>query len=177
MIRMIRGIFTSVTDTLGKVRRFSASGRSDETVEDREMFQHYGFASSPKSGAENVIFREGNLIISIADGDRRYRVALASGEVAIFTDEGDKIHLKRGRKIDILAGAALQPGEITIKAEGPLTGKILVQAGGQVDVAAPTVRLGGLALETALGIVTGACSCSITGAPHAVTSLTAKATL
>lgn len=34
--------------------------------------------------------------------DRRYRLkALAEGEVAIYTDEGDKIHFKRGRIIDI----------------------------------------------------------------------------
>jgi phage gp45-like len=112
-----------------------------------------------------------------ASDDRSYRISLDEGEVALATDEGDVIHLKRDHKIEITAGNALAAGEITINAEGVMTGKVTVNAGGAVDVSAPTVRLGGLALDTALGIVTGACSCSITGAVHPVTSQTAKATL
>jgi phage gp45-like len=44
--------------------------------------------------------RSHGVVIVVAD--RRYRLqALAAGEVAIYTDEGDKIHFKRGRIIDI----------------------------------------------------------------------------
>jgi len=149
---MIRSILQTVSGVLHKIARFTASGRPGEKISDRELFQHYGFASRPKTGAEGIVIREGNHLVMVADDDRRYRIALESGEVALYTDEGDKVHLKRSGTIEITATA-------------------------QVNVSAPVVRLGGLALETALGIVTGACSCSITGAVHPITSQTVKATL
>lgn len=99
---MIRGIVTSVVE--GLIKRFSASGRSDETFSGREYLQHYGFTSRPLAGAELIIWAEGNNIIAVASDDRRYRLSLADGEVALYTDEGDKVHLKRGRIIEITGG-------------------------------------------------------------------------
>jgi len=90
---MIRGIIKSVTE--GFIKLFSASGRANESFSDREYFQHYGFTSRPREGAEIIIIREGNHIIGIASDDRRYRLAIEDGEVALYTDEGDYIHLKR----------------------------------------------------------------------------------
>ncbi len=54
---MIRGIIQSVFE--GVIKRFTASGRADETITDREYFQHYGFTSRPLAGAEAIIIREG----------------------------------------------------------------------------------------------------------------------
>jgi phage gp45-like len=103
---MIRGIVNQVKEGLIKI--FSASGRTDETLEEREYFQHYGFTSRPLSGAEIIIINEGNHFIAIASDDRNYRIAIEDGEVALYTDEGDKIHLKRERKIEITSGAEVQ---------------------------------------------------------------------
>jgi len=100
---MIRGIVLSVIE--GVIKRFTASGRTGEIITNREYFQHYGFTSRPLAGAECIIIREGNHIVMIASDDRRYRIALESGEVALYTDEGDKIQLKRGGNIEISAGA------------------------------------------------------------------------
>ena len=158
----IRGIVTGTVAAASKLLRLDVSGRSDETIEDREALQQYGLQSRPPDGAEAVLIRQGNHILIVASDDRRYRIALSKGEVSLSTDEGDVIHLKRNHEIDITAGTG---------------GKVNVSAGSEVNVSAPTVRLGGLALATALGIVTGACSCAITGAPHPVTSQTVKATL
>ena len=99
---MIRGIVTSVVE--GVIKRFTASGRADETISNREYLQHYGYTSRPLPGAELIILREGNNIIAVASDDRRYRISLENGEVALYTDEGDKIHLKRGRIIEITGG-------------------------------------------------------------------------
>ena len=75
------------------------------TLEDLERFQNYGFTSVPKAdGSEGIVlFPGGNrtegIVISV--DNRKYRLkGLANGEVAIYTDEGDKIHLKRGNAID-----------------------------------------------------------------------------
>lgn len=117
---MIRGILQQVIE--GAIKRFSAFGRTDETISDREYFQHYGFTSRPKPGAECIIIKEGNHIIMIASDDRRYRIALDEGEVALYTDEGDKVHLKRDRNIEIVAGA-----KITITApEAEISGNLTV---------------------------------------------------
>lgn len=112
---MIRGIVTSVVE--GVIKRFSASGRSDESIDNREYLQHYGFTSRPKAGAEIIILREGGQFLAIASDDRRYRISLENGEVALYTDEGDKIHLKRDRIIEIIGGekiiASTKVAEIT----------------------------------------------------------------
>lgn len=90
---MIRGIVKSVVE--GVVKRFSAYGRSDESIDNREYLQHYGFTSRPKAGAEIIIIREGGHFVAIASDDRRYRLALEEGEAALYDDLGQKAHLTR----------------------------------------------------------------------------------
>ena len=103
---MIRAIIQSVYE--GVIKRFSASGHSDEIFTNREYFQHYGFTSRPLSGAEAIINKEGNHIIMIASDDRRYRLAIEAGEVCLYTDEGDHIRFKRGKEIYIKSGNKLK---------------------------------------------------------------------
>ena len=72
---------------------------------DAERYQHYGFSSHPHPGAEAIVLAIGGSrdhLVTIADGDRRYRIInQAPGEVAVHTDEGDTIILKRGKVIEI----------------------------------------------------------------------------
>jgi phage baseplate assembly protein V len=74
-------------------------------VGDAERYQHYGFTSHPHPGAEAIVLSIGGSrehLVTIADGDRRYRVtALSQGEVAIYTDEGDTIRMRRGRIVEV----------------------------------------------------------------------------
>jgi len=109
MLKMVRSIISSVTE--GVIKRFSGSGRSDETFTNREYFQHYGFTSRPLKDAEGIVIKDGNNIILIASDDRRYRIQVEDGEVALYSDEGDKIHFMRGKVIEITSGA-----KVTIKA-------------------------------------------------------------
>ena len=105
---MIRGIVNSITD--GLVRLFSASGRPGESFDNREFIQDYGFASSPKKGAELVILAQGNTIVAIGSDDRRYRIRLEEGECALYDDLGQKVHLTRAGII------ATSPKKITATA-------------------------------------------------------------
>lgn len=105
-IRIVRGLIQVVTDTVNNIKRFSGLGVPGETITNREIFQHYGFSSRPvdadedsKEGAENIVLISGNVIFSVAEDDRRYRIAIEKGEVALYTDEGDKIHFKRNKQI------------------------------------------------------------------------------
>lgn len=145
MMNLIRGIVVSVSE--GQIRRFSATGRPGETIENRELVQHYGMASCPLAGAEMVILRDGNHYVAIADDDRRYRIALEDGEVALYTDEGDKIHLKRDKTIEIVSGNKLIA---TVENEVDITTKVAkVTASESADITSPEVTINA---ATSLGV-------------------------
>jgi len=136
---LIRGIVTAVTE--GMIKLFSASGRSDETFEDREYIQHYGFSSRPLAGAELIIINEGNHYVAVASDDRRYRIAVEDGEVCLYTDEGDKIHLKRDKTIEIVSGNKLTA---TVENDVEITSKTaLVTTSVSCQVNSPLINLGG----------------------------------
>lgn len=97
---MIRVILSSVVE--GVIKRFTGAGRGGEVIEDREAMEHYGFTSRPLPGAEAVVIREGNHFLMIASDDRRYRVTLAAGELALYDDQGQKAHFKRGGEIHVV---------------------------------------------------------------------------
>jgi len=77
----------------------------DGEIRTLERYQQYGFTSVPHRRAEGICaFISGNRDhgIVIATGDRRYRLKdLADGEVALYDDQGQKIHLKRDKEIEI----------------------------------------------------------------------------
>lgn len=143
---MIRGIIISVLE--GVIKRFSAAGRPGESFAGREYLQHYGFTSRPRPGAEAVILRDGNHIVMIASDDRRYRLAVQEGEVALYTDEGDKVHLRRNRIIEIVGGekiiATTKVAEITAVTSATLTTpQATVVASTRCQVTSPEINLGG----------------------------------
>jgi phage gp45-like len=166
---LLRGIVSSITDAAAAFVRVTGMARSGEVVKNRDVLQHYGFSSRPLEGAACVCVQDGESIVMIADDDRRYRISLANGEVALYDDLGSKIHLKRDRKIEISCGDAVNSGEVTIIANG---------VAGAIKVVAPSVVLGSASqLTVAAGVVTGMCSCAMTGAPHPVVSQSVKATM
>jgi len=86
MIRVLRGILTALTDIAGTVyRQFTADGRVDEEITG-VMYQHYGFASSPKPGADLVTLQYGNNNISVAENDGSLRPSLDPGDVALYAN-------------------------------------------------------------------------------------------
>jgi phage gp45-like len=100
--------------TLGRVRGASggAAARGEVLVEgmagadEVPVVQAYGFQSRPADGAEAVVVQVGSnadQALAIAVDDRRYRIALAGGEVAIYDDLGSRVVLKRGGVIEVEA--------------------------------------------------------------------------
>lgn len=126
---MIRFIISACVE--GVIKRLSGAGLID--IESREYFQHYGFTSRPLPGGEAIAVADGNHIVIVASDDRRYRIALEKGEAALYTDEGDKVHLKRGRVIEIVGGEKIVAD--TKAAE--------VTASVSATVTAPEINLGG----------------------------------
>lgn len=139
-LKLIRGVITDVSAAaFEEAKLFSASGRPGETFKNREYFQHYGFTSRPLSGAEGLIISQGNTIYMIASDDRRYRISLEDGEVALYTNEGDKIHLKQG-EILIKSG-----GKVVVDAP-----EVEVNAATSAKVVSPVVNLGAASGHKAL---------------------------
>jgi phage baseplate assembly protein V len=99
-----RGVVALAKST-GKTQLLQMSLTAGEIKDGMEHLESYGFTSCPHEGAEGLAAfmggdRSHGVVLVVAD--RRYRVqALQAGEVAIYTDEGDRIHFKRGRIIDI----------------------------------------------------------------------------
>ncbi|QPC44011.1 phage baseplate assembly protein V [Kaustia mangrovi] len=110
-------------------------------VRDRvERWQNYGITSVPHEGAETVVMfvggsRDHPMIMAV--DDRRYRKKdMEAGEVALYTDEGDYVHIKRGRIVEIKAGSLLKidAPEVTITGNLKVEGDIgIIVENGDVE--------------------------------------------
>lgn len=97
-------------------------GLAGETVVG-ELMQHYGYTSAPKAGAEFIALPVGGNskhVVVIATEDARYRLKIEDGEVAIYSDEGDHVHLKRGRVIEVVTDTLLVKASKKVRFETPL---------------------------------------------------------
>ncbi|MHB9156273.1 MAG: hypothetical protein ACYC5N_11415, partial [Endomicrobiales bacterium] len=78
------------------------------------------------------------------------RIAIEAGEVAIYTDEGDHVRLKRGQEIYVRSG-----------------NKVMVDAANLINL-----KTG---IGPTKGVVQGDCVCHFTGLPHGDLSTSVKA--
>lgn len=162
-----RAVIAAIKDD-GPLQTLQLTLNRDEVRDDVQRVQEYGFTSFPKVGAEAfVAFLGGNRDhgVVIAVDDRRYRFKpLSEGEVAIYTDEGDKIHFKRGKKIDI------ETNELTINSAQKVTvntAEAIVNASTKASITAPTAEITaptGVTVTTPLMAVSGLISCAGLGA-------------
>lgn len=112
-------------------------GLAGETVSG-ELMQHYGFTSAPLAGAEYIVLPIGGNskhAVVIASEDGRYRLKLTDGEVALYTNEGDYIHMKRGRLIKVVTETLVVQAGQKVRFETPL-----VEATGDIQDATRTMQ-------------------------------------
>ena len=148
-LSIIRGIIKSVKAQARKLARFDASGRIGEEFSDREIFGQYGLQTNVPQGAECLLVRSGQNIYMIASDDRRYRIKLDDGEVALYDSHGNIIHLQKGGKISVEA-----KNEVHVKAD-----KTVINSG--------DIRLGSGVLASGVIIANEApFVCPNTGAIH-----------
>lgn len=132
-----RAVIRLVNDN-SKVQALQLGVLAGETVDAVERFQEYGFTSHPFAGSEAaVLFLGGDRShgIVVAVDDRRYRLkAMAQGEVALYDDQGQVVHLKR-------EGVLIEsPHEVKLRApsivlDGPVTATSTVTAETEVTAA------------------------------------------
>lgn len=103
-IRQAFRIRLGATDSAAAVQRIQARGVGNENLQGAELFQHYGFTSHPQPGTMGIVLPLGGVSshgIVIATEHGAYRLkSLKPGEVALYTDEGAKIVLRRGKLIE-----------------------------------------------------------------------------
>lgn len=130
-LRGVRQAFRAVStrNSYGPNINVDMEGLSGESVSG-ELFHHYGFTSGPLAGAEYIAIPLGgnsNHVVVIASEDARYRLSVKDGEVAMYSDEGDHVHLKRGRVIEVVTETLLVKAGKKVRFETPVvetTGQI-----------------------------------------------------
>lgn len=128
---IVRGRLTGA-DGSRKMRTIQAETMAGDLRDDVEHFEPYGFTSEPKVGAEPIVLsldgdREHSIAICVAD--RRYRLTgLKSGEVAVYDDLGQKVHLTRSgieietaKTLSITAAAGVKVTAPTAEFSGKVT--------------------------------------------------------
>ncbi|ELY4100554.1 phage baseplate assembly protein V [Cronobacter sakazakii] len=137
----------AVLAALDSSRKCQAAGLkliAGDTKENVEYIEPYGFTSTAHAGAEAVVLfpsgdRSHGVVISVSD--RRYRLkGLRSGEVAVYTDEGDSIVLKRGRVTEITTSELVVNAESKISLNAP---QLVVNASSGVSFTTPTITTSG----------------------------------
>lgn len=123
-----------IVDAAKKLQSLQVRLTAGEIKDGAEHFEPYGFTSNPLAGAEVLtafIGGDRSHAVVLVATDRRYRIqSMAPGEVAIYTDEGDKVHFKRGRIIDIETQTLNIKATTAVNIDTPVinqTGKIVSQ--------------------------------------------------
>ncbi|MDD2109302.1 phage baseplate assembly protein V [Pseudomonas asiatica] len=120
MMMFSRGVLRSVNDA-GPRQQVQVELLKNELRDGLEHMQNYGFTSHPRGGDCAVAFTGGNReqgIVLLID-DRRYRIPLLAGEVAIYDDLGNKVELLR-EMVKITAVQHVEVAAPTIKLVGDL---------------------------------------------------------
>lgn len=125
LLGFARGVVRAVSTRAGqaKMQHLDVDMLAGEKHEGAEHVEPYGFTVAPYPGAEVFVgYIGGNrahpIILSVAD--RKYRLqGLAAGEVAIYDDLGQKVHLTRG-------GIVLSSPSITINGDLIVNGAVSI---------------------------------------------------
>lgn len=99
-----RGVLNS-TNSGAEIQRHQVSGVADETLQDVEIYQHFGLTSNPPAGTKVIVVPIGGLTghsVIIATENGSFRVKeLSPGEVALYSSHGSTLIMKEGNIIDV----------------------------------------------------------------------------
>lgn len=124
-----RGLIQTVDDTKG-IQEVQVGLLSGETRARVPRLQDYGITSNPPVGSEAAIgfrggLREAGMVLRAEHRGSR-PTGLEPGEVAVYSDEGDRLHFKRGRKAELTDLNELLIRSKVVRIEGDLyvTGEV-----------------------------------------------------
>lgn len=155
------------TDDAPLMQEADLSLYHDEKMQGIEHFQPYGFTSRVKAPTSNggkkekaeavVIFAGQNSShgIAVVIGDRRYRLkGLAEGEVALFDDLGQKVHLTRGGVVvETSLPVTIQSDvKVTLKAPKIILDGTVYLGGDEATATRPVSAIGTIASDGAVDV-------------------------
>lgn len=141
MARQVGRFLVTLINDAGPVQRLQGEVLDGEVLDRVQRMTDYGFSSHPHPGAEGLLVAvagsRGQSVV-IAVGDRRYRLQLEEGEVALHDDLEQAVHLTRDgiRLVSPLRVQVEAPTiEITAEDEMVLTSEKIVLASDHVFLA------------------------------------------
>lgn len=134
-----RGVIKVVSEK--GLQRLQMTATAEETLDDLQVLGHYGLATSPPVGSEGVIIFPGgdrSAGLVIATENRSVRMKVANGEVSIYDNQGQFVHIKQGGVIEVKANTKVLAN--TPLFETTADAKI----GGNLEVVGNTLLMGTL---------------------------------
>ncbi len=123
--RMVARYRVTLVDDAGPVQRLQGEALDGEVLDRAERMTDYGFSSCPLPGAEGLLIAVAgsrSQAVVLAVGDRRYRLMLEPGEVALHDDLGQVVHLTReGIRLASSLRVEIEAPEIALSAEDEIT--------------------------------------------------------
>jgi len=152
-LMVTRGVVKRVNDTQG-LQVMQVSGVADELLDGVERIQQYGITAHPHSESDCLILNVGanrSHPIVIAVDDRRYRLKLVAGEVALYDDQGQAVKLMRSGIVIESGLGTTHNGDMTINGNLDVTG---------------TLTLAGINMNTHQHPITSGSSAGMTAGPQ-----------
>lgn len=110
----------------GDVRIIQAKLPGGNVVADLEHLEPFGFTSHPKKDAEALVLAfggNGSHSVALMVGDRRFRLKVEEGEVALFNAYNDKLHFKKDGVAEMKASTKV----LIDSPDSELTGNLTVK--------------------------------------------------
>lgn len=132
-----RGKLT-LTQSGEPIQRVQVSGLADETLQDIEQLQQFGFTSHAPAHTDVIVIPLGGdtshgIVIASEHGSFRVK-NLQSGEVAVYDQSGSSIVLKQGKLIEIDCDTLHIKAQTKIRMESPLVeASEVLTAQGQIN--------------------------------------------
>ncbi|MCX5496428.1 phage baseplate assembly protein V [Kaistia dalseonensis] len=132
-----RGVVTAVSSRAkqAKLQHLDVSVLKGESHEGAEHMEPYGMTARPHAGAEAMVLYVGGnrahpIVISVAN--RKYRLqGLTEGEVAIYDDLGQKVHLTRdGIVLDSPIAVTVNAPDATLNTDVVINGTLAINGDG-----------------------------------------------
>lgn len=130
-----RGLLGSL-DKTKRVQLANLEGTAGEALAAMELFQQFGFSSALPSGTQVIVLPLGgktSAAVIVASENTAFRFQLGTdGETVIYNQWGDRVHLKAGGVMDVVATSRVNVTAPLVTMSGSLQVVGDITAGGDV---------------------------------------------
>lgn len=138
------------TNSTGSILLAQIRGLAGETIDKVPYLQHFGFTSNPPDGTQAIVVniganRDNVVIIATEKGEVRVK-GLAKGEMAVYTDDGTYMVLKKDGQVEIKTATKVK---IDVP-DAEFTGNVKVK--GNIEIDGTSKQTGAVTMEATLSV-------------------------